>query len=143
MWGYKGNKTIEEDVASIASKLGLYRTMIQFFFPVGFALFLGPWSDKHGSKFPMLLPLCGFTISAGLYALFSYLREIPPIYFLLASIPVSVTGGMVTVVIAALSFISNVTGNDDRSFRFAILEVCWFLGGPIGTLSGARVSHLI
>ena len=134
-----GNKTIEEDVDGIASKYSLYRSMVESFVPVFFAMFLGPWSDKHGSKFPLLLPLFGAVLSSAFYTFFTFARDIPPMYLILSSIPMSLSGGMVCLVLSMLSYITNVTTDENRSARLAALEACWFLGSPIGTLGGAKV----
>ena len=124
---------------SIASKYSLYRGCIEAIMPIGFAMFLGSWSDKHGSKIPLLLPMFGYVLSSLSYTLFTFLPDVPPHYILISSIPVSLSGGMVAVVLSAFSFISALTTNENRSFRIAILEAFWFLGAPVGLLSGARV----
>ena len=148
---YAGNNTtsaMEEEIATIVSTLGMYESAITFIFPVGFAFFLGPWSDKHGSKFPLLLSLFGSGLSVGLCALFAYLDELAPIYLILTVLPMSFCGGSVTLVIAIMSFMSVViAGNendDERSFRFSMLDVAMLTGQAAGSLGGAkvRIKHL-
>ena len=134
-----GNITLEVEIATAVTKYSLYQTYVLSFVPIIFIIFLGPYCDKRGSKVPLLLAIFGFTISGVCIILFCYFDHLPPIYLLVAYLPVTLTGGSVVICIAALSYISVVTTSADRSVRFALMEVCWILGAPVGMLGGAKV----
>jgi len=117
----------------------MYQSIVEAFIPVLFALFLGPWTDKHGMKFPMLLTFCGYCFSSLLYCVASMVPHIPPSLLLLCSVPISLTGGLVALLLSAFAYISGRSSVANRSFRIAVLEGCWFLGSPLGFLGGAKV----
>jgi len=87
----------------------------------------------------MLLPLFGMSISSISYIYFSINEEIRAVYFLFSAIPMALSGGLVAMILSIFSFITIKSDESNRSFRIAMLEACWFLGGPIGYLSGAAV----
>ncbi|CAG7665838.1 unnamed protein product, partial [Allacma fusca] len=127
------------EVDRFASQFALYRGIAEAVTQVVISLFLGSWSDKHGNKLPLLLPLLGYNIQACLNIMFSYLPDLPPEYLLISSIPVGLSGGFAAMVLSAFSYISSVSTMEHRSYRIAIMEAMWFLGNPIGTLVGARL----
>jgi len=116
-------------VEGVASLFTVYRGLIEAGFPILFSLFLGPWTDVHGTKYPILLPLLGYALSASIYFMLTYAPDLHPGFILFASIPVALTGGMVALIMSVFSFISKITSEEDRSFRVAMLEAAWFLGG--------------
>jgi PCFT/HCP family folate transporter-like MFS transporter 1/3 len=113
--------------------------VIEAALPIIFSLFLGSWSDKHGSKIPMVLSLFGYTISTIMYTTFSYIPNVDPGILLLASIPVSLTGGLIALIMSAFRYVADITSVENRSFRIAMAEGCWFLGSPFGLLGSAQV----
>ena len=52
-----------------------------------FALFMGSWSDVHGRKLPLLLPMFGLVSTCAFYIVFSVIQSMPAQYLLLASVP--------------------------------------------------------
>ncbi|CAL8108953.1 unnamed protein product [Orchesella dallaii] len=130
---------IEQNIDEIASKFVMYRSFIEAGFPIIVSLFLGPWTDIHGCKWPMLLPMFGYFLSAMSYVMFTFVDGAPPEALLVSSIPVAAAGGLVSIVMSAFSFMSKGTSVESRSFRVAMVEASWFLGGPLGTLSGGFI----
>ncbi|ODM98083.1 Solute carrier family 46 member 3, partial [Orchesella cincta] len=133
------NPEIEHHIDELASKFVMYRSFIEAGFPIIVSLFLGPWTDIHGCKWPMILPMFGYFLSAMSYVMFSFVDGAPPEALLVSSIPVAACGGLVSIVMSAFSFTSKSTTVDSRSFRVAMVEASWFLGGPLGTLSGGVI----
>ena len=131
----------EKVIEGKAAVYSTYRNLIEAGLPIIFSLFLGPWSDKHGSKIPMVIPLVGYTMSAFLYYIFSYTQDLEPAWLLLASVPIALSGGMISFVLSAFRYVASITSTENRSFRMAIAEGSWFLGSPIGLLGSAQVRN--
>ena len=53
-----------------------------------FALFMGSWSDVHGRKLPLLLPMAGTVLTCAVYIVFSVVQSMPAQYLLVASVPI-------------------------------------------------------
>lgn len=119
----------EQEIDGIASKFVTYRSVIEAGFPILISLFLGPWTEIHGTKWPMLLPLFGYFLSAMSYLILCHIPTAPPELLLISSAPIALVGGMVSIIMSAFSFMSKKTNLEDRSFRVAMLEASWFLGG--------------
>jgi len=49
------------------------------------------------------------------------------------------SGGMVALIMSVFSYMSKITDVESRSFRVAMLEGSWFLGGPIGLVLGGEI----
>ncbi|CAG7827807.1 unnamed protein product, partial [Allacma fusca] len=128
-----------EKVEVTAAEYTTYRQLIEAGFPVVFAVFVGPWTDKYGTKLPMLLAMFGFLFSAGFYLFFSLYPDAPPSAILLCAIPSALTGGMITIVICVFSFIASHSTEKNRSLRIAMMEGVWWLGSPIGLILGAEI----
>lgn len=52
-----------------------------------------------------------------MFCVFSIIPELPPITFLLCSIPISISGGSSAFFIASYSYIVDITHKDIRVFR--------------------------
>jgi len=122
-------ESLERDVEATASLYTTYRGLIEAGFPIIFSLFLGPWTDSHGTKYPILLPFLGYFLSAVIYFILTFFPDLPPAFILFASIPVALSGGVVALIMSIFSFMSKITTIENRSFRVAMLEGSWFLGG--------------
>ncbi|ODM86706.1 Proton-coupled folate transporter [Orchesella cincta] len=118
----------EKQVEGSAALFQMYRNIVEALIPVLFALFLGPFVDRNGTKLPILLSLSGYTIASLMYCVASFFPSIPAPYLLICSVPISVTGGLVAFLLAAFTHISTRSTPSNRSFRIAVLEGSWFLG---------------
>lgn len=97
------------------------------------SMIIGAWSDKHGRKLPLLMPLVGGAITQALLAIYSYFVRAPVFLLTLALIPSS-TFGIFIAILISLSYISDITTKYERTSRIAYLEGCSFIGYPLGTL---------
>lgn len=57
------------------------------------------------------------TISSCMFCVFSTIPQLPPIVFLLCSIPVSISGGSGALFIASFCYIVDITDFKTRAFR--------------------------
>jgi hypothetical protein len=58
-----------------------------------------------------------------MYIIYIFLSVVPglyPLYFLVASIPVALTGGLVTVISGIYAYLSDTTTADTRAFRYVL-----------------------
>jgi len=127
-------------VHGIAAYYSTYRNLIEAGLPVIFSLFIGPWSDKHGSKTPMILSLIGYITSSILLYLFAMPKYLDPSLLLVSSIPLALCGGVIGLLLSAFRYVAAASSTKDRSFRMAFAEGSWFLGSPVGLLGSASVN---
>ncbi|XP_037079014.1 proton-coupled folate transporter-like [Pollicipes pollicipes] len=133
----------ENDVQRLANKFVLYRSLIEVLPSVLFTLFMGSWSDCHGRKLPLLLPIAGSILTCGVYIAFSVVKNIPAQYLLFASIPQALTGGTTVFLMASFSYLSDITGQRDRTARLGVLDVCFLAPLAVGFVtSGAAVQRV-
>ena len=92
-------------VQSYVSTLNIYGSLINTIPSIFFVLFLGPWSDKHGRKPLMIVPLVGAMLSTCIFTLIYYLgNDLTAEYLLFAEVPVSLLGGQSTLNLAFLRY---------------------------------------
>ncbi|XP_045598775.1 lysosomal proton-coupled steroid conjugate and bile acid symporter SLC46A3 isoform X2 [Procambarus clarkii] len=126
----------EEEVAvqQMVTTINMYNELLCNIPAVLFVLFLGSWSDKHGRKIPLILPLIGSFLATLLYLINAYWMELPSMYILLAAIPRAITGGFITLLMASYSYMADITKIRARTMRIAFLDLAFGLGAPIGVL---------
>ncbi|XP_042212999.1 solute carrier family 46 member 3-like [Homarus americanus] len=128
----------EENAAAqkVVSTIKMYERLLTGIPTVIFILFLGSWSDKHGRKIPMILPLFGNFLSTLIIMINAYWIELPAMYILFASIPISLTGGTITYFMACYAYMSDMTRERTRTMRMAFLNLGFSLGSPLGFFLG-------
>ncbi|CAG7818486.1 unnamed protein product [Allacma fusca] len=130
---------LRAQVYALTSRFSVYNEIITSVIPIIFVFFLGSWTDKHGNKYPFLLCICGYLLTAGLFLLISRLPDLPAEYLLVCMLPVALTGGSAAASLTSFSYISSVTTPENRSTRMALLQGCIILGIPAGLLAGAKL----
>lgn len=107
---------LEEMIQPYASKIQMTRTMVESFLPAILSFFIGPWSDKFGRKPVLLCSLFGFFISNVLMTIFCFV-SVNPWVFMMAFIPVALSGGVCALMIAIFSYVSDVTEESKRAAK--------------------------
>lgn len=64
---------------------------------------------------------------------------LPPTYLLLASIPIALSGGVVTLNISIYGYMASQTNIENRSYRLAIITATWDIGTVFGYVFGSAV----
>ncbi|XP_075225650.1 putative peptidoglycan muropeptide transporter SLC46 isoform X3 [Lycorma delicatula] len=131
---------IENKIQPEVSRMILIKTCIETLLPGLAILFVGPWSDIHGRRPLLLLTFSGFTLSYSLWAFLSTKTRLNPLYFLCASIPIGLTGGVLTYFLSLVCSISDITPVNKRSFKMAVFQACLMAGGLTSQLLTAKVS---
>lgn len=91
---------ISDRIQSSVSSLLMWASLIETLPSILFVLFLGPWSNEHGRKPLMILPVTGYTLSIMVYMLVIYADSLTAEYLLFASLPIGMTGGFNTLMMA-------------------------------------------
>ena len=97
------------------------------------SLFLGPWSDKNGRKPLIIFPQIGTMLAQFIYIINTYLTFLPGEFILLASLG-SLFGGFTAFMMGIYSYISDASCGQARTTRIALVDLCMWMGFPIGTL---------
>lgn len=130
---------VEDKVQPITADINMIKQMIEAFVPASLCLFIGPWSDENGRRPFLLLSLAGYTVSYAVWACLSLIPNLQPEYFLIASIPPTLTGGLVGMFISLFCYISDTTKVENRAFRMALLEAGCMVGVFCGYLLSPRL----
>ncbi len=83
------------------AQLETYMAIITNIPSIFFILFLGPWSDKHGRKPLLIVPMIGFIVATLIHMLNYYEESWPAEYNLIANAFIGFLGGQVTFHMAA------------------------------------------
>uniref|UniRef100_A0A8D9BUR0 Solute carrier family 46 member 3 n=1 Tax=Cacopsylla melanoneura TaxID=428564 RepID=A0A8D9BUR0_9HEMI len=128
---------VELQIQPIVADIQMFRTLLECAFPAFLSFFLGPWSDVNGRKPIILCSTFGIFISNLTWVLVSYIPDLPPIAVLVCSIPIALSGGLVTLYLGSFCYISDVTSIESRALRMGLLQVANFAGLVLGNLASA------
>ncbi|XP_072388485.1 probable peptidoglycan muropeptide transporter SLC46 isoform X1 [Diabrotica undecimpunctata] len=128
-------EALDKLVVPTADIITMVKTTVESLFPVFVCMVAGPWSDKHGRKPVLLMSLIGLTVGSALVVIFSIFDSINPWYFLIASIPPMLTGGVTTYYAATLSYLTDVSTDETRGLRMACYEGALACGVLIGSIA--------
>ncbi|KAG8189479.1 hypothetical protein JTE90_018131 [Oedothorax gibbosus] len=103
------------------------------------AVFLGPWSDKHSRKYPILLGICGMFAEAVASAVLAAFPHVSPWMFAIASLLSGMCGGFIMTLSSCYSYLSDITDPRSRPTRFAILEFFFNMAILLGGFIGGQV----
>ena len=95
--------------------------------PIIFSLFVGPWSDKFGRRYLIVLPLTGYiAFNAWFFINVIYFDEMVVEYLALEMFQY-VPGGYMCLFMGSYSLITDYSSKSSRTIRIAILDFI-FLG---------------
>ncbi|GAB6023018.1 hypothetical protein CHUAL_007108 [Chamberlinius hualienensis] len=141
------NDTMEATIQSRAASIEMYNTIVETVPAIFISIFMGAFSDKHGRKLPMILPIVGFILTVSILGVFSYfMTEIPAELVPLAALPKAFGGGVIALIVMGLSFVSDLTTSETRTARVAAVEAVMLLSQPLGALLGGwlyKFSYLL
>ncbi|XP_064080678.1 lysosomal proton-coupled steroid conjugate and bile acid symporter SLC46A3-like [Macrobrachium nipponense] len=104
-----------------------------------FVLFTGAWSDKYGRKIPLLFTILSHIMYAAGYLLNNWQTSWPVEVIYMVTFLEALGGGNMGLFTAAMSYISDICPEKSRTSRISIANSMWYLGGPLGTLTGAVI----
>lgn len=130
------NNAVQRSIAAMHS----WQTPIQSIMPILLVLFIGSYSDRHKIRKPfLLLPIFGefFSCTACVLCVV-YMRESPlSVLGISQTVLPSFFGGPTMIVMAAFSYISDVSTLEMRTLRIGILQILLNACAPvINSISG-------
>lgn len=145
-----GGETIKSNIITDGAYITLYRTLLSTLPCIVWALFLGPWSDTyvHGRKLIMIAGASAaaiesliLIINASVFnasnlififvsctVLFTFLLFLGAYFVLFSFIPSALSGGIIATLMAIYAYCSATSDKLTRSFRFAVMEICFWIG---------------
>ncbi|XP_033735721.1 proton-coupled folate transporter-like [Pecten maximus] len=132
------NKTLKEELESVqkeASSWIMYHN-VAYTVPavVSVTLFLGPWGDRLGRKYPMMLTIIGNMLLTVCNLVVSSHTNISIKYILIGKIINGMTGGFIGLMMSVYSYIGHVSSAKNRTSRVGVAEAMIFLSGTAGVL---------
>lgn len=153
------SKDLETRVQPFVATYTSYKVICESLIPALMSLFVGAWSDKHGRKkvifiaysgsindFQFLYILHDKTLFSGFalqflifYLLGTISTPISYSWYLLASLPIALTGGNCILMATLMSYITDVSTSEQRAKRVANFQI----GLIIGVFMGSAFSGLL
>lgn len=135
-------KAIENIVQPFSSKIFMAESLVQAIIPAFIVLFIGAWSDKFGRK-PALLGtssgyVCFFVIKM-IIAAVSLKQNVNPWIYIVASIPVSLSGGLCAILSAVYCYVADLTTYYERPYKMCLMSGIIALGELLGQLLSSYV----
>ncbi|XP_041984971.1 proton-coupled folate transporter-like [Aricia agestis] len=134
---------LEKEVQKYATFVTMVRTMIESLAPAVLSLFLGVWSDRHGRKPLVVWPLLGLSISSVMTVVYCMLDGLGPWWYIISSIPMSMSGGFTALFTGAFCYLSDITSSEKRSLRMTILEASVSAGSVIGSIASSYLLRAV
>ncbi|XP_046664789.1 proton-coupled folate transporter-like isoform X2 [Homalodisca vitripennis] len=125
---------VEDLVQPTTAHIITGRALLEAFVPSCMAVLIGPWSDANGRKPFMVISLAGISLTYFCWGCLSLLPNLHPYVFLLASLPMSLSGGSCAVYLLTYCYISDVTDEHTRSFRMAGLMTAFAASNVFGVV---------
>lgn len=129
----------EKEVQKLISSIDIWKGVIHTLIPCILIMFIGAWSDRTGKrKMCILLPIWGevaTSINNIVNVYFFYEIPVQVTVFLETIIP-ACTGGWVTMFLGVFAYISDITKEEERTFRVGLVNFCMTVGVPIGIAMG-------
>ncbi|RXN00188.1 Proton-coupled folate transporter [Acipenser ruthenus] len=106
------------------------------------AIIFGSWSDKAGRKLGMILPSVCSAVGGGFLIAVTEVEQINAYWTIITAFVIGISGGHVAVFLSVFSYLADVTNDENRTLRMAILESMVFIGGTVGfLLSGTLIQY--
>ncbi|KAK4005378.1 hypothetical protein OUZ56_007090 [Daphnia magna] len=110
-----------DHIESYASILNMYGSLINHILSALFVLLFGPLSNQYGTKFLMVAPVIGQIISTLILMANYFADSLPAEFLLFGDMSIGVLGGRATFVMAVNTYIVDVTLEEIRTIRLAIM----------------------
>jgi MFS family permease len=120
--------SVEEEIQPYVANILMTTQILNSIVPTVLCLFLGPWSDKYGRKKVINCIFAGTMTSIIWMAAVSYTSEsfaISPWNYLFAQLPYMMFGGLPTIIITILCYLTDQTNETNRSIRNHHLLQCF------------------
>lgn len=97
------------------------KQLIELIGPAVIGLFVGPWSDRFGRKPVIVIALSGYFLSSAITMIISYVsitHMVNPWLYLLACIPIALSGSYCALLTGTYCYISDITSPENRAMKY-------------------------
>ena len=101
--------------------------------PIIFALFIGPWSDRFGRKFLIILPLVGYVLYDAWFFINVWFYDTFPVEYLMLEVIQFWFGGFMCLFLGLYSYVSDISDEHNRTIQMVMIDFVFFVGLAIGT----------
>lgn len=137
-----GNHTdLQAEVQKYQNWFNYTQNLMDSILPLLVVIFIGSLSDKYGRKPPMLAVLAGFVSFAVVYIMAALNPSWPVEVLYAATLSVDIMGTWVVFNMSVYSYMADITSPETRTKRMGLLDVVWYLGGPLGRIMGGWLYH--
>uniref|UniRef100_A0A182YFN8 Major facilitator superfamily (MFS) profile domain-containing protein n=1 Tax=Anopheles stephensi TaxID=30069 RepID=A0A182YFN8_ANOST len=133
---------LEKSVQPYSANILMTKSLVESIVPALCSMFIGPWSDRFGRKPVIVASFTGAFLTYSTVTLISFLSmfyTINPWFYVLASIPVALSGGTCALITGVFCYIADVTQEKNRATKMAVVEAALFTGLLAGTLSSSFI----
>ena len=131
------DKEIELNVQDRVAELKIYEGLIAALPAAFFCLFVGPWSDVHGRKILLILPLLGNIVAyAACIVNYYFFFELDTNFLLLSSV-YGFFGAYQCFNMGLYGYVSDITSAKNRTIRLSLVNGIFSLGFVVGTKLGS------
>lgn len=99
-------------------------------------IFIAPWSDKYGRKFPLTMSVLGLILSNVGLMLCSIYFDSALHFIIISRLPCELVGGFICALTIVYSHASEVSSKETRPLKYAFVEIAMLLGMTFGNLAG-------
>ncbi|KAI5642979.1 major facilitator superfamily domain-containing protein [Phthorimaea operculella] len=139
---YNISQEVETEVQQYMTTVHTAKLVLEAIGPAFLSFFLGAWSDTHGRKPVVIGALFGLALSQILVVVYSTLNWLGPWWILVTGIPNAFLGFRILIT-GAMCYIADISTPQDRSLRFAIVQILISIGQIIGHLASSFLVQLI
>lgn len=134
------NKTYFDENVKVQVAVSTFyqnHNIVSHIVPIILAFFVGAWSDSRGRKAPLLIGLFGKLLYSGMLAL-NALEGSWNLDIVLATVsfPSALTGADLVIFACCFSYLSDITTQNDRTLRIAIVDIVYLSSMPTGVALG-------
>ncbi|KAG8197163.1 hypothetical protein JTE90_011323 [Oedothorax gibbosus] len=133
-----GHPVEKEAVEILANNYSLYSNLMSLIAAFQM-IFIAPWSDKYGRKFPLIIAAFGMVLSDIGLMVCSIFFESPLYFIVLAKIPSEIFGGFICALTIVYSHASEVSTEKTRTLKYTSIEIVMGLGMALGGLAGGMM----
>ena len=108
--------------------------------PIIFSLFVGPWSDKHGRRYLIILPLTGYILINVCFLINVIYFDELVVEYMMVEVLQYWPGGYMVLFMGSYSLITDHSSRSSRTTRIAIFDFIFL--GAMSVGMGKKISSI-
>ena len=126
---------VQKVVADYERSLNLAATLPR----VVFTLLAGPWSDRHGRKLLLIIPILGQALTCLTFILNVIFFQKLPFEALYMEFVNELSGNFVVYYLGEYSYMADITSPDERTARLGVLDGTDYISTMLGTYASGPI----